>query len=147
MVAARATLYSDLRHADAAALRAMHDEALEIAIDCARRRGCGVRREHVWRIEPRAFDPELVSLAAAACASFAPDAERPIVSGALHDAAVLAAFVPTAMIFCASLGGLSHCVEEDSREGDIELAVRALDATARVALEADLDHQYNAGAR
>src|SRR5204862_449909 len=58
-----------------------------------------------------------------------PDAPR-LVSGAGHDAMVLAAAgVPTAMLFVRSLnGGVSHCPEELSSLEDIELAVDALTA-------------------
>jgi acetylornithine deacetylase/succinyl-diaminopimelate desuccinylase-like protein len=64
-----------------------------------------------------------------------PEAPR-LVSGAGHDAMVLAAAgVPTAMLFVRSLnGGVSHCREELSSEGDIEVAVDALTrALARLA--------------
>jgi acetylornithine deacetylase/succinyl-diaminopimelate desuccinylase-like protein len=59
-----------------------------------------------------------------------------LVSGAGHDAMVLAAAgVPTAMLFVRSLnGGVSHCPDELSSAEDIELAVDALTETlARMA--------------
>jgi acetylornithine deacetylase/succinyl-diaminopimelate desuccinylase-like protein len=51
-----------------------------------------------------------------------------LVSGAGHDAAILAAAgVPTGMLFVRSLnGGASHSPAELSSEGDIELAIAAL---------------------
>jgi hydantoinase/carbamoylase family amidase len=48
------------------------------------------------------------------------------VSGALHDAAILAPLVPTAMIFVASRGGVSHNPDEFSRIEDIAAATRVL---------------------
>lgn len=45
-------------------------------------------------------------------------------SGALHDAAILAPFLPTAMLFVASQEGISHNPAESSRIEDIELAAR-----------------------
>ena len=45
-------------------------------------------------------------------------------SGALHDAAILAPLLPTAMLFVASEGGISHNPAEASRIEDIELAAR-----------------------
>ena len=55
---------------------------------------------------------------------------RELVSGAGHDAMVLAAAgVPTAMLFVRSLnGGVSHHPDELSSEEDIALAVDALTA-------------------
>ena len=48
------------------------------------------------------------------------------ISGALHDAAILAPHVPTAMLFIASKGGISHNPAEFSRLEDIALAARIL---------------------
>ena len=64
-----------------------------------------------------------------------PDA-RELISGAGHDAMVLAAAgVPTAMIFVRSLnGGASHSPEELSSEQDVDLGVEALtEALGRLA--------------
>lgn len=48
------------------------------------------------------------------------------VSGALHDAAILAPRVPTAMLFVASRDGISHNPAEFSRLEDMALATRIL---------------------
>ncbi len=50
------------------------------------------------------------------------------VSGALHDAAILAPHVPTAMIFVASRDGISHNPAEYSRIEDVAAATRLLAA-------------------
>lgn len=47
-------------------------------------------------------------------------------SGALHDAAIIAPFVPTAMIFVASRDGISHNPAEFSRLEDIAVAAQLL---------------------
>jgi allantoate deiminase len=49
-----------------------------------------------------------------------------VASGALHDAAILAPFLPTAMIFIASRDGISHNPAEYSRIEDITLATELL---------------------
>ena len=49
-----------------------------------------------------------------------------VASGALHDAAVLAPVLPTAMLFVASDGGISHNPAELSRIQDIAQAARVL---------------------
>jgi allantoate deiminase len=49
-----------------------------------------------------------------------------VASGALHDAAILAPLIPTAMLFIASEGGISHNPAEFSRLEDIVLATRIL---------------------
>jgi len=47
-------------------------------------------------------------------------------SGALHDSAILAPLVPTAMLFVASKDGVSHNPAEESRVEDIAQAARVL---------------------
>jgi hydantoinase/carbamoylase family amidase len=49
-----------------------------------------------------------------------------VTSGALHDAAVLAPLLPTAMLFIASRDGISHNPAESSRIEDVALATRIL---------------------
>ena len=83
----------------------------------------------VWRIEPIAFDAELVELAAGAVAATT-STETRIASGALHDAAELARVLPAAMVFCPSLGGISHAPEEDTEEGDLAAAIEVFGALA-----------------
>ncbi|WCE28894.1 M20 family metallo-hydrolase [Vibrio sp. SCSIO 43137] len=47
-------------------------------------------------------------------------------SGALHDAAIFAGQIPTAMIFVPSIGGRSHVPEEETKREDIEKGVNIL---------------------
>jgi allantoate deiminase len=54
-------------------------------------------------------------------------AAPPAVSGALHDAAVLAPHLPTAMVFVASRDGISHNPAEFSRVEDVALAARVIE--------------------
>ena len=51
----------------------------------------------------------------------------PAVSGALHDAAVIAPYLPTAMVFIASKDGISHNPSEFSRIEDIALAAKVIE--------------------
>jgi acetylornithine deacetylase/succinyl-diaminopimelate desuccinylase-like protein len=87
--------------------------------------------EPTRQIEPVAMSGEVIEAFRAA----APDAPD-VVSGAGHDAAILAAAgVKTGMLFVRSLnGGVSHSPEELSTEEDAALAVDALGAAlARIA--------------
>ena len=54
-------------------------------------------------------------------------ASPPTVSGALHDAAVVAPYLPTAMVFIASRDGISHNPAEFSRVEDVALAARVIE--------------------
>ena len=83
--------------------------------------------DRIWSIEPILFDPELIELADKAILEVTPTSHR-LPSGPLHDAAeVSRAGVPTVMLFCQSLRGLSHTKLEDTKEEHLELAVQALD--------------------
>lgn len=137
-VAGEATLYCDLRHADAGRLAELRGGALDIAREAAERRGCSADRERIWKIAPRAFDPRLVTAAEAAFGEVLGNSTEAIESGALHDAAEIAPFVPTTMLFCASRNGLSHCPEEDSDERALLAACRAFDHLTRAVLRSEL---------
>jgi len=74
-------------------------------------------------------DPPPVRMDAGVCAALRRAAGGTIVetvSGALHDAAILAPLLPTAMLFVASKDGVSHNPAEFSRIEDIAAAARAL---------------------
>ncbi|MFZ0387456.1 MAG: hydantoinase/carbamoylase family amidase [Solirubrobacteraceae bacterium] len=117
-VAQRCRLSLDLRHADLDGLRALEARATEL-LDESR---CEVDRGSLYRQDPVAFDPTLVRLATSVCGGGAP-----VRSGPLHDSAALAqAGIPTVMLFCASLGGISHSRAEDTSEGDLIAGVQAL---------------------
>ena len=49
-------------------------------------------------------------------------------SGAGHDAGIIAAIAPAAMLFAPSIGGRSHCPEEAMNEADLALCVDVLEA-------------------
>jgi hydantoinase/carbamoylase family amidase len=123
-VAGRAELSVDLRHAEAEPLADMISAALMRAATIADERRCVFGGEPTWRIDPVPFDEGLVTAAAAACEARG-GRGAPIASGALHDAAELARRIPTAMIFCASRGGISHAKEEDSSVEDLLVAIEA----------------------
>jgi len=132
-VAGEAIMAVDLRNADRDALARMLDSARAACETAAEERHLGIAEEPVWRIEPIAFDPELVRAARAACAEVA-GAEAELESGALHDAAEVARVVPAALMFCPSVAGVSHAKEEDTDEDDLAVAIEAFGAWANTVL-------------
>ena len=128
-VAGAAELVIDLRHPDASTLASMLAEVGESAAAAAERRRCELSQEVVWRIEPIPFDPELLEVAVGA-ARDAGGREEPLTSGALHDAAEVARGLPAVMMFCASIGGISHAKEEDTSDDDLTVAIGAFGALA-----------------
>ncbi len=131
-VAGVSRLAVDLRHPAAAELAAMLAETRAAAAEIGERRRCELAEQPIWRIEPIPFDPELVRRAEAAAAAAGGRATA-IASGALHDAAEMARVVPAAMVFVASVGGVSHAKEERSREPDLKAAIAAFGALATAA--------------
>jgi hydantoinase/carbamoylase family amidase len=119
-----AELVVDLRHHDSGELEAMLDETIDFAREASEARGCEASDEEVWRIAPIRFDPELVEIACEV-AREAGGRSEPLTSGALHDAAEVARVVPAAMVFCPSVGGLSHAAAENTEEEDLVVAIGA----------------------
>ncbi|MFW6076842.1 MAG: M20/M25/M40 family metallo-hydrolase [Hyphomicrobiales bacterium] len=80
-------------------------------------------------------------LDAALCDRFAAAAETSGVaalrlpSGAGHDVQPMSALTRTGLIFVPSVGGRSHCPEEDTDWADIEAGAAVLEATARDLVE------------
>lgn len=150
VVPGRAELTVDQRHLDPVALEAMLAEARALWSAAAAGEGCSVEAHTLWRIAPTPFDPRLVRSARTACAealgrdeSSARDGCEPprkgagpaLPSGALHDAAPMAAVAPSAMVFSSSRGGVSHAVDEDTPDADLEIALEAFGRLARSVIE------------
>jgi hydantoinase/carbamoylase family amidase len=132
-VAGAAELFVDLRNPDPEALTRMLEGARDAVAAAAGERDCDASPELVGRIEPIGFDPGLVE-AARACCREVTGSERVLVSGALHDAAEMARVLPAAMIFCASIGGISHAEEEDTAEDDLTAGIEAFGLLASVVM-------------
>jgi allantoate deiminase len=116
----RATL--DVRHgSDEIRTRAAKD-LVERAQDIAERRGLTARWKTLLEQPAVAMDPFLVSEIECAIAETGTTPHR-MVSGAGHDAMVLAEKVPAAMIFLRTPGGISHDPAESVTLEDVEKAI------------------------
>jgi hydantoinase/carbamoylase family amidase len=125
----------DQRHLDAVQLAEMLDNAKAASRRFAQEEDLEVDWERIWSIEPILFDERLIELADESIREVAGSSHR-LPSGPLHDAAEVArAGVPTVMLFVQSLRGLSHTKLEDTKEEQLELAVRALDRLASKTLQ------------
>jgi N-carbamoyl-L-amino-acid hydrolase len=94
----------------------------------------GVRIEAVpsrTPIPPTQMDAGLRKHIEAAAERHAPGRWQRMPSGAFHDAGIVSARLPSAMLFIPSIGGISHDFAEDSRDEDIVLGCQVLaDAVA-----------------
>lgn len=124
----------DQRHLDPTRLAAMLREARDASARFATEGGVGVSWERLWRIEPVAFNAELIGMCDEAIRETCGRSHR-LPSGPLHDAAEVArAGVPTVMMFVQSLRGISHNKIEDTLEEHLEFCVRAFDRLADKAM-------------
>ena len=99
---------------------------------------CGRRNlkysvEEIVQDVPQECSPEIVRAAEEACEQLEVP-YLPMISGAYHDAMVLAQEIPMGMIFVPSAGGISHSPDEFTAPEDITRGVRVLAHTlARLA--------------
>jgi N-carbamoyl-L-amino-acid hydrolase len=84
-------------------------------------------------IPPTLMDPGLRAHIEAAAERHAAGSWQRMPSGAFHDAGIVSACIPSAMLFIPSIGGISHDFAEDSRDADIVLGCQVLaDAAASI---------------
>lgn len=126
-VVANCRITLDQRHLEAAALASMLDDARRAAEVFATECGTSVEWERLCQVEPIHFHPELIALCDEATVETCGTSHR-MPSGPLHDASeVSRSGIPTVMMFVQSLHGISHNKIEETKEEDIEAAVRAFD--------------------
>jgi allantoate deiminase len=114
----------DVRHIENRVRSQFVKEFQRTASTIAQKRGVEV--DWVQKMEQKTVPMDQVLsgdlLAAVAAAGFP---ERRMPSGAGHDAMVMAARVPTAMLFLRSPGGISHHPDETVLEEDVEAVLKA----------------------
>jgi allantoate deiminase len=114
----------DLRALDAKVLATMLAGARRAATKAARTHHVTVRWSPLLHITPRPFDPTLMGFARTAIKAvtgWAPE----LPSGPLHDAAEMAAVIPTAMVFAQSSPGVSHTRIEDTPRPALDQSIRS----------------------
>jgi ureidoglycolate amidohydrolase len=101
----------DVRDSDGEAREAVVEGLVAAARAIAERRDLTVDVTPIVQDTPVTCSPLVVDAAAAACAE-AGLSHRRMISGAYHDAMILAARVPVGMVFVPSRGGVSHHPDE-----------------------------------
>ncbi|MBK7865435.1 MAG: Zn-dependent hydrolase [Archangiaceae bacterium] len=123
-VPGRTEISIDLRALDARVLAKMLAGAKKVSQAAAKHHRVKVEWSQLQRITPRIFDPTLTRFVTEAVKEATGSAfELP--SGPLHDAAEMAAVVPTAMVFAESSPGVSHTRIEDTPVRSLEKSIRA----------------------
>jgi len=109
----------DVRDSDPDARQAVVDELLAAVDGLATRRGLTAVVDEIVRDEPASCAPFVVEAADRACDALGVSS-RHMISGAYHDALILAREVPVGMLFVPSAGGISHHPDEHTDAEDID---------------------------
>jgi allantoate deiminase len=125
VIAAEAACSLDLRHARNSVRRRALRLLLAAARRAARRRKLGFSWLRTQEDGAVACDRRLTGRLARSVRAVQGEAPR-LISGAGHDAVVVSALAPVAMLFVRCRGGLSHHPGEHAAPADLEAALRAL---------------------
>jgi beta-ureidopropionase / N-carbamoyl-L-amino-acid hydrolase len=121
VIASQVDVWLDVRADHDADTRAVVDEISAAAANAATAEGCTVEVTEESYSSEVAFDPRLRDRIAHALG------DAPLLpTGAGHDAGVLAAHVPTAMLFVRNPSGISHAPQEFARDEDVLAGTAAL---------------------
>ena len=122
VIAREAQLTLDVRHSSDDIRTQAVGELIRQAQETAARRGLSVRESILLNQRAVALDPFLIVQIEQAIAKTGCKPHR-MVSGAGHDAMILAEKVPSAMIFLRTPGGVSHDPAESVAPDDVEKAI------------------------
>ncbi|HEY0252917.1 MAG TPA: Zn-dependent hydrolase [Kofleriaceae bacterium] len=114
----------DLRALDGKVLKKMLADARVAAKQAAKRFLVEVSWSPLISISPRPFDETLMGFVRDSVKEVCGSAPE-LPSGPLHDAAEMAAVVPTAMVFAMSSPGVSHTKIEDTPKPALDKSIRA----------------------
>jgi allantoate deiminase len=125
IIPGRVEAICDLRAPSAALLSAL-DERVRAAFAAAGvARGVLTRESLLQRVEPGLMEERVITTVERAAAASGLKSRR-MVSGAIHDALHMAELCPSSMIFVPSLGGRSHCPDEETSPEQLERGCEVL---------------------
>lgn len=124
IIPGRVTLSLDVRHASDAIREAAVQALLENAESIAHARGLQVTSTLRTNQTAAPMDARLTAMLSEAVGATG-HSQPHLVSGAGHDAMILAPHIPSAMLFLRSPGGLSHHPDEAVLEEDVQAALDA----------------------
>ena len=123
MIAGEVRLTLDVRHSSDDIRRRAVADLIREAQEIASQRGLSVNESTVLNQPAVAMEPFLIDHIEDAIAKAGCKPHR-MVSGAGHDAMILAERVPSAMIFLRTPGGISHDPAESVASEDVEKAIQ-----------------------
>jgi len=126
VVPGRVTFTVDLRHAELGGRRALEERIRSLCGTIAPERGLEIEIRTLHERPPVPMDGAVRRQVLERAATEAGIVPAALVSGAGHDAQVLAARCAVGMLFVPSIGGRSHSPEESTKPADIELGTQVL---------------------
>lgn len=130
VIPGRTTFTVDLRNPDESELCKAESSLTRILEDTCETGSCPIGYDRIARVAPVEFSPRIVDLIRESALRRGLPMDT-LVSGAGHDAQILATVYETAMIFIPSAGGVSHSKEEYSTPEAIEAGANVLLDTVR----------------
>ena len=115
----------DLRHSDLGGRRALEERVRSLCGTISQERRLGLTIRTLQEKPPVAMHPDVRALLARAAQECGVQAAE-MVSGAGHDAQILAARCKVGMLFVPSIDGRSHCPEEATSPEHLELGTTVL---------------------
>ncbi len=115
----------DVRHGIDGTRETAVETLLQTARDLCARRGVGFEKLSHADQNAVPMDKTLLNHLKTACEALQLSAPE-MVSGAGHDAAIMASLAPCAMLFLRTPGGASHCPEEAVALEDVALAIESM---------------------
>lgn len=125
VIPGRVVFTVDLRHADLGARRALEERIRSLCATIASERELDIETRVLQDRPPVPMHQAVRALLARAAQDSGVNATE-MVSGAGHDAQILAARCRVGMLFVPSIGGRSHCPEEATSPQDLELGTKVL---------------------
>ena len=115
----------DLRSTDARLLEQIQQQIDKHFYDRANAADIGIHKKKMVRFQPVRFPKEMPDLVERTAIDLGLTTRR-MPSGAGHDAQMMASFCPSTMIFIPSVKGISHNIEEYSKDEDVANGAQVL---------------------
>jgi acetylornithine deacetylase/succinyl-diaminopimelate desuccinylase-like protein len=131
VVPSRCVFTVDLRHSDLGARRALEERVRSLCATVASERSLGVDIRVLQEKKPVAMHADIRAVLTRAARESGARATE-LVSGAGHDAQILAGRCRVGMLFVPSIGGRSHCPEESTKPEQLELGTRVLQKALQI---------------
>jgi N-carbamoyl-L-amino-acid hydrolase len=125
VIPSEAVLSIDLRNSDETILRESDRLLEEYLKKLAREDGTTIQTRPLAWVKPESCSPELIATVTEAASDLG-YSNRPMISGAVHDALMLAKYCPTGMIFVPSRNGISHNPAEYTSPEQLEAGANVL---------------------